>query len=195
MEHVWNHGGVQGGFIRQQLYNLLRKEKGVYFKQGNTTSGAIHSATRSMRNSKFCLNLAGDTPSSNRLFDSIASHCVPVVISDEIELPFEDDLDYSSFCIFIKTRDAVRSGFVIDLLRNVSADHWTRMWTRLQEVDRHFRYQHPTQPEDAVHMTWRAIRRKVPKLKLYLNRKRRYQFASPFSKPKRSIIPKFLLHW
>ncbi|VAI21496.1 unnamed protein product [Triticum turgidum subsp. durum] len=28
-----------------------------------------------MASSKFCLNIAGDTPSSNRLFDAIVSHC------------------------------------------------------------------------------------------------------------------------
>jgi len=34
------------------------------------------------------------------LFDAIASHCVPIIISDEIELPYEDVLDYTEFCIF-----------------------------------------------------------------------------------------------
>ncbi|KAJ6873497.1 hypothetical protein NC651_032389 [Populus alba x Populus x berolinensis] len=57
-----------------------------------------------MASSKFCLNIAGDTPSSNRLFDAIASQCVPVIISDGIELPFEDVLDYSEFGIFVRER-------------------------------------------------------------------------------------------
>lgn len=42
----------------------------------------------------FCLNPAGDTPSSARLFDAIVSGCIPVIISDELELPFEGILDY-----------------------------------------------------------------------------------------------------
>ncbi|KAH9295805.1 hypothetical protein KI387_039393, partial [Taxus chinensis] len=79
-----------GGFIRQELYAILKNEKGVQFTSGNTQRDGIRKATQGMRSSKFCLNIAGDTPSSNRLFDAIASHCIPVIISDEIELPYED---------------------------------------------------------------------------------------------------------
>lgn len=49
-----------------------------------------------MRTSKFCLHPAGDTPSACRMFDAIVNLCVPVVVSDSIELPFEDVLDYRS---------------------------------------------------------------------------------------------------
>ncbi|KAL1553487.1 hypothetical protein AAHA92_14157 [Salvia divinorum] len=34
---------------------------------------------KGVASSKFCLNIAGDTPSYNRLFDAIASHCIPVI--------------------------------------------------------------------------------------------------------------------
>lgn len=47
----------------------------------------------------FCLNPAGDTPSSARLFDAIVSGCIPVIVSDELELPFEGILDYRKVCI------------------------------------------------------------------------------------------------
>ncbi|KAL9246083.1 hypothetical protein vseg_019662 [Gypsophila vaccaria] len=36
----------------------------------------------------------GDTPSSARLFDAIVSGCIPVIVSDELELPFEGIIDY-----------------------------------------------------------------------------------------------------
>lgn len=42
----------------------------------------------------FCLCPAGDTPSSARLFDAIVSGCIPVVVSDELEVPFEGLLQY-----------------------------------------------------------------------------------------------------
>lgn len=47
-----------------------------------------------MTRSIFCLSPAGDTPSSARLFDAIVSGCIPVIVSDELELPFEGILDY-----------------------------------------------------------------------------------------------------
>lgn len=165
---------MQGGIIRQKLYELLKDESGVRFATGNTQSNGIRSATGGMRSSKFCLHLAGDTPSSNRLFDAVSSHCVPVIISDEIELPYEDYLDYSEFCLFIKSEDALRKNFVIKLLRSVNKVEWTKMRQRLQEVDLHFQYQHPTKPNDAVNMVWKSIARKVPSVKLLLHKQRRY---------------------
>ncbi|CAM6128282.1 unnamed protein product [Calypogeia fissa] len=164
----------EGGVIRQQLFELLQNEEGVNFVPGNTQSSGIKSATLGMRNSKFCLHLAGDTPSSNRLFDAVASHCVPVVISDEIELPYEDALDYSEFCLFIRTADALKKGFVIKLLRAINKEEWTRMWYRLQEVIIHFEYQHPTEPNDAVNMMWKAIARRAPTVTYNINKGKRY---------------------
>ncbi|KAJ6404237.1 hypothetical protein OIU84_012423 [Salix udensis] len=100
-----------GGAIRQELYYLLKDEKDVHFTFGTYRGNGIRKAAQGMASSKFCLNIAGDTPSSNRLFDAIASRCVPVIISDEIELPFEDVLDYSEFCVFVRASDAVRKGY------------------------------------------------------------------------------------
>ena len=51
--------------------------------------------------SLFCLSPAGDTPSSARLFDAIVSGCIPVIISDELELPFEGILDYRKVCLHL----------------------------------------------------------------------------------------------
>ena len=90
--------------------------------------------------SKFCLNIAGDTPSSNRLFDAIVSHCVPVIISDEIELPFEDDLDYSDFSIIVHASDAMKKGYLLNLLRSIKRDEWNKMWERLKQITHHFEY-------------------------------------------------------
>lgn len=166
---------MQGGIIRQQLYELLKEEPGVHFESGNTQSDGIQSATKGMQSSKFCLHLAGDTPSSNRLFDAIASHCVPVVISDEIELPYEDVLDYTEFCIFVKSENALQKGFVVKLLKSIKSEEWVKMWKRLKQVELHFRYQHPSEPDDAVNMIWKAIAHKVPPVKFSLNKQNRYK--------------------
>ncbi|KMZ62553.1 hypothetical protein ZOSMA_456G00030 [Zostera marina] len=81
-------------FIRRNLFKILKHEKDVHFSFGSV---------RSMHSSKFCLNISGDTSSSNRLLDAIASHCVPYEdVLDEIELPYEDVLDYLEFCVLIR---------------------------------------------------------------------------------------------
>ncbi|CAA3003157.1 probable arabinosyltransferase ARAD1, partial [Olea europaea subsp. europaea] len=164
-----------GGAIRQVLYYLLKDEKDVHFAFGSVQANGIKQAGKGMASSKFCLNIAGDTPSSNRLFDAIASHCVPVIISDEIELPFEDVLDYSEFCVFVHSSDAVKKGYLLNLLRGIEQENWTKMWERLKKISRHFEYQYPSQPGDAVDMIWQTVSRKKSATQLSVHRKNRYR--------------------
>lgn len=172
----------QGGAVRQELYYLLKEEKDVHFSFGSVQVNGINQAGQGMGSSKFCLNIAGDTPSSNRLFDAIASHCVPVIISDAIELPFEDVLDYSEFCIFVRASDAVKKGFLLNHLRGINHENWTRMWERLKHITRHFEYQYPSQPGDAVNMIWEAVSRKISSIQLKDHRKNRYRRYQPLVK-------------
>ncbi|ONH94456.1 hypothetical protein PRUPE_7G017800 [Prunus persica] len=163
-----------GGFVRQELFYLLQDEKDVHFTFGSVQKDGIKKASQGMHTSKFCLNIAGDTPSSNRLFDAIASHCVPVIISDDIELPYEDVLDYSEFCIFVRTRDALKKNFLVNLTRSIGMDEWTQMWRRLQEVQKFYEFQYPSKEGDAVQMIWQAVARKVPAIRMKLNKSRRF---------------------
>ncbi|KAI4380008.1 hypothetical protein MLD38_006242 [Melastoma candidum] len=136
------------GFIRQELFYLLKDAKDVHFAFGSIQGHGVSHAGQRMASSKFCLNIAGDTPSSNRLFDAIVNYCVPVNISDEIELLFEDVLDYSEFCIFIHSTDAVKKNFLLSRLRGISKDEWTDKWKKLKVVAPHFEYQYPLKPGD-----------------------------------------------
>lgn len=169
-----------GGAIRQDLYYLLKDEKDVHFKFGSAKSNGVRSASQGMASSKFCLNLAGDTPSSNRLFDAIVSHCVPVIISDEIELPFEGMLDYSEFCVFVRASDALRKGHLLGLLRGISEEKWTKMWERLKKIAQHFEYQYPSLPNDAVDMIWQTVSRKLYSIQLKVNHDQRYHRSELF---------------
>ncbi|KAK7380809.1 hypothetical protein VNO78_33328 [Psophocarpus tetragonolobus] len=168
-----------GGLARQELFYLLKNEKDVHFSFGSIQKDGIRKATEGMRASKFCLNIAGDTPSSNRLFDAIASHCVPVIISDAIELPYEDVIDYSEFCIFVRTSDAIKEDFLINFIRGIGKEEWTRMWNKLKEVEHFFEFHFPSKENDAVQMIWQAVARKVPPLRLKLNRFGRFSRSPP----------------
>ncbi|CAN1186882.1 Probable arabinosyltransferase ARAD1 [Linum perenne] len=171
-----------GGLVRQELFYLLKDEKDVHFQFGSVKKDGVHRASTGMHSSKFCLNIAGDTPSSNRLFDAIVSHCVPVIISDDIELPFEDILDYSEFCMFIKTSDAIKENFLINFIRSIKKEEWTRMWQRLIEVEQLFQFHYPSREGDAVQMIWQAVARKVPSIRRKIHKSRRYsRFVSPQS--------------
>ncbi|XP_050223479.1 probable arabinosyltransferase ARAD1 [Mercurialis annua] len=174
-----------GGYARQELFYLLKDEKDVHFQFGSVQKDGISKASQGMHTSKFCLNIAGDTPSSNRLFDAIASHCVPVIISDDIELPYEDILDYSQFCIFVRTSDAIKEKFLIKLMRGIGKDEWTQMWRKLKEVEQLFEFRYPSKEGDAVQMIWQAVARKVPAIRMKINRSMR--FARSISRNNRDL--------
>ncbi|XP_023761290.1 probable arabinosyltransferase ARAD1 [Lactuca sativa] len=171
-----------GGVIRQELYYIMKDEKDVYFSFGSAQQGGIRTSSVGMATSKFCLNIAGDTPSSNRLFDAIATHCVPVIISDEIELPYEDVLDYSKFSIFVHSSDACKKGYLLNLLKGIKKQKWRQMWERLKQIAPHFEYQYPSRHGDAVDMIWQSVSRKVSFVNNQTYRKNRYRMSQEFLK-------------
>mmetsp|Transcript_63059 Transcript_63059/g.112070 ORF Transcript_63059/g.112070 Transcript_63059/m.112070 type:complete len:585 (-) Transcript_63059:8-1762(-) len=95
------HNGPAGKPVGRR--NML----GKYFK--NLSDAVIadtfkHSPTdnsyeNGMRNSNFCLVFEGDTPTTPRLFDAIAAGCIPLILSDNISLPFRSLITWSAFSI------------------------------------------------------------------------------------------------
>jgi len=65
-----------------------------------------------MLDSKFCLHVSGDTPTSRRLYDIIAAGCIPVIVAENIRvnLPFKDSIPWNSFSIFIKPAKVKEQG-------------------------------------------------------------------------------------
>ncbi|CAL5378063.1 unnamed protein product [Camellia sinensis] len=129
--------------------------------------------SQGIRSSKFCLNPAGDTPPSCCLFDAIVSHCVPVIVSDKIELPFKDEINYKEFSIFFSVNEALVPGYMVTKLREFPKERWLDMWRRLKNVSHHFEFQYPPKKEDAVNMLWRQVKHKVPAAKLAVHRSQR----------------------
>lgn len=113
---------MQGGKIRDTLFQILEPENDVVIKHGTQSRVSRRMATQGMHSSKFCLHPAGDTPSACRLFDAIVSLCVPVIVSDNIELPFEDVIDYKKIAVFVDTETAVKPGYLTSLLRRTSKE-------------------------------------------------------------------------
>ncbi|KAL8527411.1 hypothetical protein ACS0TY_005319 [Phlomoides rotata] len=83
---------------------------------------------------KECIHPAGDIPSACRLFDAIVSLCVPVIVSDYIELPFEDVINYRKIAIFVDTNTAVKPGQLVKLLRRVDPEEILEFQKELQKV-------------------------------------------------------------
>ena len=71
------------------LFKLLENEDDVVIiKHGTRSTENRRAAKEAMHTSKFCLHPGGDTPPACRLFDYIGSLCIPVTVSDGVELTF-----------------------------------------------------------------------------------------------------------
>ncbi|XP_059633542.1 probable arabinosyltransferase ARAD1 [Cornus florida] len=161
------------GIVRAKLVKILDGYEDVHYEQSVATAESIKLSSQGMRSSKFCLHPAGDTPSSCRLFDAIVSHCVPVIVSDQIELPYEDEIDYNQFAIFFSVKEALVPGYMVTQLRQISKERWLEMWRRLKNISHHYEYQYPPKEEDAVNMLWKQVRNKLPAAKLAVHRNQR----------------------
>ncbi|GMH01501.1 hypothetical protein Nepgr_003340 [Nepenthes gracilis] len=161
------------GIIRAKLAKILSGYDDVLYENSVASEEGIKLSSQGMHSSKFCLHPAGDTPSSCRLFDAIVSHCVPVIVSDHIELPYEDEIDYSQFSIFFSVKEAVKPGFMVEKLRQVPKERWVEMWRWLKAVSHHFEFQDPPKKGDAVNMLWRQVRHKLPAVNLDVHRSTR----------------------
>nr|XP_043624121.1 probable arabinosyltransferase ARAD1 [Erigeron canadensis] len=170
MFFMGNRYRKEGGKIRDLLFQILEDEKDVFIKHGSQSRESRRMATQGMHTSKFCLHPAGDTPSACRLFDAIVSLCVPVIISDFIELPFEDVIDYRKIAVFVDTDSAVKPGYLTKLLRGVKKDQILEFQTELKKVQHYFEYD---DPNGTVNEIWRQVSLKVPLINLMINRDKR----------------------
>lgn len=87
-------GPRHGPLVRQGMASVLSDIrdsvaiKTSRWMKGSTTKD--YNFAEMIRHSNFCTVPYGDSPSSKRLFDALRSGCLPIVMSDEIRLPFED---------------------------------------------------------------------------------------------------------
>ncbi|XP_059667393.1 probable arabinosyltransferase ARAD1 [Cornus florida] len=162
-----------GGKIRAKLVAELSSAEGVVIEEGTAGEAGKEAAQNGMRKSTFCLNPAGDTPSSARLFDAIVSGCIPVIISDELELPFEGILDYRKIALFVSSSDAVQPGWLVTFLRSISPAQIRVLRMNLAKYSRHFLYSHPAQPLGPEDLVWRMMAGKLVNIKLHTRRSQR----------------------
>lgn len=73
-------------------------------------------------------------------FDVIVNYCVFVIISDKIELLFEDDFNYSEFFLFFLFKEVIKLDFLVSILRNFLRERWLLMWYKLRVVFYYFEY-------------------------------------------------------
>ncbi|KAE9589120.1 putative xylogalacturonan beta-1,3-xylosyltransferase [Lupinus albus] len=170
----------RGGLVREKLWDMLINEPGVIMEEGFPNATGREQSIRGMRASEFCLHPAGDTPTSCRLFDAIQSLCIPVIVSDGIELPFEGMVDYSEFSVFVAVGDALKPSLLVNHLKSFSKAQIDKFRQNMARVQPIFVYDNghpggigPIPLDGAVNHIWKKVHQKLPMIKEAIIREKR----------------------
>jgi len=108
-------GSPKKNVVRRPLKELLiRCNDCEYVELRNRFSLAeMDTAAKTYIRSKFCVIPRGDVPNSKRLFDAIFAGCIPVVVSDDIQLPFTNVIDYSKFLLRFSEADVLANATIV----------------------------------------------------------------------------------
>lgn len=80
--------------IRSQLVTIFQNVSRTFVQENHEVN-----ASDIMSHSTFCLNPCGYVPDGVRFFESIAALCIPVVVCNDVHLPFEHVIDYDQLRI------------------------------------------------------------------------------------------------
>lgn len=157
----------QGALIHQELYYLLKDEKDVHLSLGSAQGNGIIKGGQVM-SSKFCPNIYGDNPSSNRLFDAIVSHGISVIISDNRTSFRGHSWLFQILYLYTCIRCCQEGLFTESTWGN-------QTWRLKQSAERikrthHFECQYQSQEGDAMHMIWKAGSCKISSVRIRLHR-------------------------
>ena len=87
--------------------SISRKTNGSVFElQGQSPETHSFADTEALLSSVFCPSPVGDTWTSKRLFTVILALCIPIIVSDHVQLPYERvGLNWSAFSLQVPEKD------------------------------------------------------------------------------------------
>ncbi|GMH00852.1 hypothetical protein Nepgr_002691 [Nepenthes gracilis] len=112
-----------------------------------------------LRNAKFCLAPRGESSWTLRFYESYFVECVPVLLSDQVELPFQDVIDYTR--ISIKWPSTRIGPQLLEYLESIPDELIEEMITRGRQVRCLFVYALEFQPCSAINGVFWELQRKI----------------------------------
>ena len=81
--------------------------------------------------SKFSLSPRGYGPTSFRMYEILQLNSIPVIVYDRKWLPFEDEIDYDSFCVLVNENEIDN---LKNILNQISDDRQYKMLQKGKEI-------------------------------------------------------------
>jgi len=120
-----------------------------------------------MAESVFCLNPLGWTPWTLRFYQAVMTRCIPIVIADDIEFPYESEINYSAFTLKLPEKDINN---IMEIMRDMPESERERRRREMDRVWLRFTYQRPPQRGDAFYSVMRELSRKKRTMRNGVNR-------------------------
>lgn len=170
-------------YFRGLFYDVGNDPEGGYYARGVRASiwenfknnplfdlSTQHPATyyEDMQRAIFCLCPLGWAPWSPRLVEAVVFGCIPVIIADDIVLPFADAIPWNEIGIFVPEKDVPKLDAILTSLTPEEVIWKQRALAKLS-IKQALLFPQPSQPGDGFHQILNGLARKLPhKVKIYL---------------------------
>ncbi|MCO5610462.1 hypothetical protein L7F22_064700 [Adiantum nelumboides] len=114
-----------------------------------------------MQRSIFCLCPLGWAPWSPRIVEAVEFGCIPVIIADNIVLPFRDVIPWDDMVVFVSEKDV---GNLESILTTIPMEEVTMKQRMLSNplIKQALLFSRKSIPGDAFHQVLRALASKLP---------------------------------
>ncbi|KAJ6712915.1 BETA-14-XYLOSYLTRANSFERASE IRX10-RELATED [Salix purpurea] len=163
-------------YFRGLFYDVNNDPEGGYYARGARAAvwenfknnplfdiSTDHPTTyyEDMQRAIFCLCPLGWAPWSPRLVEAVVFGCIPVIIADDIVLPFADAIPWEEIGVFVAEEDVPN----LDTILTTTPPEVILRKQRLlanPSMKRAMLFPQPAQPGDAFHQILNGLARKLP---------------------------------
>lgn len=163
-------------YFRGLFYDTSNDPEGGYYARGARASvwenfknnpmfdiSTDHPQTyyEDMQRAVFCLCPLGWAPWSPRLVEAVVFGCIPVIIADDIVLPFSDAIPWEEIAVFVAEDDVPQ---LDTILTSIPTEVILRKQAMLAEpsMKQTMLFPQPAEPGDGFHQVMNALARKLP---------------------------------
>ncbi|EYU18173.1 hypothetical protein MIMGU_mgv1a009927mg [Erythranthe guttata] len=131
--------------VREKLLQVWKNDSEISVHFGHLST----SYSEELLTSKFCLHVKGFEVNTARIGDALYNGCVPVIIANHYDLPFQDIINWNSFSIVIATLDIP---LLKKILQGTSFDEFSILRDNVLKARVHFQWHLSPVDYDAFYM-------------------------------------------
>nr|XP_033516364.1 probable glycosyltransferase At5g25310 [Nicotiana tomentosiformis] len=145
------HGPVRPKLL--QYWSDRDEDMRIYGPLPNRVS-RIMSYHEHMKSSKYCLCPMGFEVNSPRIVEEIYYECVPMIIADNLALPFDEVLDWSAFSVVVAEKYIPK---LKEILLSIPLRWYLVMQNNVKRLQKHFYWNSIPTRYDLFHMILHSI--------------------------------------